>query len=155
MKDRPSPGDPDAASTDTAGRVPSHPATDASAMRKLGSEAGDTERMNISGHDRQGTSEPGSVGAAAEDAYWRRTFGDRDYVDPERGYEYYRPAYRYGWEAGDPQTDRPFEEVESELRNGWEADLMGLEWEQARPAVRDAFEKRSSTAWSDPGNPLE
>ncbi len=154
MADRPNAGDADNSTTDPARRTGTHPAADAAAMRKLGSEAGDTERMNISGHDRQGTTGPGTLWAAAQDAYWRKRFIDREYVDPERDYEYYRPAYRYGWEARDHHGDRAFQDVEQELRQGWDPVRMGLEWQEARPAVRDAFEKRSTTEWSDPGNPL-
>jgi hypothetical protein len=91
---------------------------------------------------------------AAQDTYWRERFSERDYVDPARDYEYYRPAYRYGWESSDRYGGRPFDEVEPELREQWDRDRMGLEWEEARPAVRDAFDKRSATEWSDPGNPL-
>jgi hypothetical protein len=154
VKDRSSPGDAHTPSTDAARRTSTHPAAEAAALRKLGSDAGDTERMNISGHDRQGRSEPGSVGAAAQDSYWRSRFMEREYVDPERGYEYYRPAYCFGWESRDRHADRPFDEVEPELREEWDARRMALEWDEALPAVRDAFEERPATEWSDPGNPL-
>jgi hypothetical protein len=154
VSDRSTPGDADNPVTEAARDTDPSPAADASALRKLGSEAGDTERMNISGHGRQGTTEPGGLGAAAQDSYWRERFIEREYVDPERDYEYYRSAYRYGWESSDRHRDRSFDEVESDLKAGWDPDRAGLEWDEARPAVRDAFEKRSAVEWSDPGNPL-
>jgi hypothetical protein len=154
VTDRPTSGDADTPSTEAARSARTHPAADAAALRKLGSEAGDTERMTSSGHDRQGTSAPGSVGAAAHDSYWRRTFASRDYADPDRDYEYYRPAYRYGWEARDRHGGRSFDEVEQELREAWDRERTGLEWSEALPAIRDAFERPPATGWSDPGNPL-
>jgi hypothetical protein len=42
----------------------------------------------------------------------------------------------------------------AELRDRWDADRMGLGWDEARPAVRDTFETDTATEWSDPGNPL-
>jgi hypothetical protein len=147
-------GDANTPSTEATRHTRTHPAAEARSLRKLGSEPGDTEGINISGHDRQGRSDPASLGAAAHDRYWRQRFKERDYVDPERDYEYYRPAYRYGWESGDRHEESEFDRVEQELREGWDPDKMGLSWEEARPAVRDAFQRRSATEWSDPGNPL-
>lgn len=154
MTDQPTSGDANTPSTDPTQRSGTHPAADASAMRKLGSGAGDPEKMNLSGHGREGTTEPGSPAAARHDIYWRRRFAEREYADESRGYEYYRPAYRYGWESRDRHGEASFDEIELELRAGWEADRKGLPWEEARPAVRDAFEEPPATEWSDPGNPL-
>jgi hypothetical protein len=116
-----------------------HPAAEAGAMRKLGSQAGEG---------------PGSVAGAGPDSFWRKRFATRPYVDPERGYEYYRPAFMYGWESRARHEDRGFDDAEPDLRDRWDADRMGLEWDEARPAVRDAFETDAATEWSDPGNPL-
>lgn len=154
MNDRSNPGDAETPTTDAARQTPAHPAAEASALRKLGSEPGDMERMDSSGHDRQGKSDRRILGAAAQDTYWRSRFTERDYVDPERDYEYYRPAYQYGWESRDRYADRPFHEVEDKLRERWDPQRTGLDWDEALPAVRDAFETESATEWSDPGNPL-
>jgi hypothetical protein len=116
-----------------------HPAAEAGAMRKLGSESGESQR---------------SVAGAGADSFWRKRFPTLPYVDAERGYEYYRPAFRYGWESRTGHEDRNFHDVESELRDRWDAGRTGLAWDEARPAVRDAYETPTNTEWSDPGNPL-
>src|SRR5688572_30517535 len=36
---------------------------------------------------------------SAEDAYWRDNYIHRPYADQTLSYDYYRPAYRYGWES--------------------------------------------------------
>jgi hypothetical protein len=116
-----------------------HPAAEGGAPRKLGSQSGESPR---------------SVAGAGADSFWRKRFATRPYVDPERGYEYYRPAFKYGWESRTRHEDRRFDDVEAELRDRWDADRMGLAWDEARPAARDAFENADYTEWSDPGNPL-
>lgn len=60
----------------------------------------------------------------------------------------------FGREAADQHSGQDFDAVEDELRTGWDEERMGAPWEQARPVVRDAFEERVNTEWSDPGNPL-
>lgn len=116
-----------------------NPSAAAGPLRKLGSQGGETDR---------------SIAGAGADSFWRQRFATRAYVDPERGYEHYRPAYRYGWESRSRHEDREFNEVESRLREEWDAERTGLNWEEARPAVRDAYETPTHTEWSDPGNPL-
>ena len=81
----------------------------------------------------------------AEGDYWRENFRRRPYYEAEREYSHYEPAYRYGWErAGlSEYRNRSFEEVEIDLRRGWEsAEQAPLpSWEDARHPARDAFEK--------------
>lgn len=91
--------------------------------------------------------------AAEQDAFWERSFAERDYTDAERGYDYYRPAYRLGWERA-RQGNLDFDAVEDELRERWEAEPRELGWDRARPAVRDAWERASNTDAGEPGNPL-
>lgn len=102
-------------------------------------------------------SQEAAVRAARHDAHWRRTFGSRPYTDESRGYEHYRPAYQLGWEARERHRGRSFEESEPELRQSWDAEAKQLQWEEARPAVRDAFlrdDDDDATEASTPGNPL-
>jgi hypothetical protein len=81
----------------------------------------------------------------AEGDYWRENFRRRPYYEAEREFAHYEPAYRYGWErAGlSEYRNRSFEEVEIDLRRGWEsAEQTPLpSWEDARHPARDAFEK--------------
>jgi len=54
-----------------------------------------------------------------------------------------RPAYRYGIESGSRYQGKRFDEVETNLRSDWEKNRAssGLNWDQARGAVRDAFDR--------------
>ncbi len=81
---------------------------------------------------------------AAEDAYWRANHAGRAYVLPGMDYdEDYLPAYRYGLAASDQYEGRPFAEVTGEAEKGWDQarGKSRLSWEQAAPAVRDAFDR--------------
>jgi hypothetical protein len=79
-----------------------------------------------------------------EDAFWRKNWSDRTYVDG--GYTYdqdYAPAYRYGLTAYERYPGRPYEDIEHELASGW-GEARGesrLEWEHARPATLDAWQR--------------
>lgn len=91
--------------------------------------------------------------AHEQDAFWQRSFAERHYTDAQRGYDYYRPAYRLGWERA-RRGEADFDAVEDELREQWESERRELGWEEARPAVRDAWHRASNTDDSSPGNPL-
>lgn len=54
----------------------------------------------------------------------------------------YRPAYQYGIRSANEYTDREFDDVEDELRGGWDEDAMS--WDNARPAVRHAWDRWST-----------
>jgi hypothetical protein len=77
----------------------------------------------------------------AELAYWRENYRSRDYVHPARAFEDYAPAYEYGVRSY--QADRGFDEVEPELAGEWDKvrGRSDLEWTDARPAARDAWER--------------
>lgn len=78
-----------------------------------------------------------------EDSYWRDNWQSRPYVTADRGYEFYRPAYRYGVESASLYSGRRFEDLESDLRSGWER-LEGTTqstWEGVKDAVRDAWDR--------------
>jgi uncharacterized protein (TIGR02271 family) len=55
----------------------------------------------------------------------------------------YRPAYRYGVAAVETHEGRSFDEVEPHIRTGWEKEhgTSGLDWDRARGAVRDAYDR--------------
>lgn len=88
------------------------------------------------------------VDAGAEDEYWRGSWQDRSYI--EGGYTYdqdYGPAYRYGVDAFTRYPDRRYDELEPDLSAGW-ADARSdsrLEWDRARHATRDAWQRVSDT----------
>jgi hypothetical protein len=87
-----------------------------------------------------------------EDAYWRDNYNQRPYVEQGARYERYQPAYRYGWEARSRLGTSSWDDNHEDLRQNWEAhpDSLGLDWESAKGAVRDAYER----APLEPGSPV-
>ena len=78
----------------------------------------------------------------SEDAYWQSAYPERPYARADRGYEYYRSAYRYGVDAAVRYQDREWHEVEPELRRVWDFhdDSSRASWEEMHPAIRDAWD---------------
>ncbi|MCD9031126.1 hypothetical protein LDO32_05195 [Luteimonas sp. Y-2-2-4F] len=87
------------------------------------------------------------VDPTVEVDYWRASAPARDYYAPESDYDRdYAPAYRYGTEARNLDA-RGWEDAEPELRDRWE-EARGaslLSWNQARPAVEDAYARTDRT----------
>jgi hypothetical protein len=84
-----------------------------------------------------------SINPTVEDEYWRTNYESRPYVTSGAVYDEYRPAYRYGWESYGRYRGRRFEDVEDDLRLGWD-DYKGssrLTWEKAKDATRDAWHR--------------
>jgi hypothetical protein len=88
-----------------------------------------------------------------EEEYWRNNYGSRPYASADRGFEFYRPAYRYGIESARRFHGKQWNEVEPELARGWEtfkgggwAEFKGERkaestWESVKAAVRDAWDR--------------
>lgn len=98
-----------------------------------------------------------NVNPTEEDAYWRGNYSSRPYIDKGARYEDYQPAYQYGWESRSRSQGRGFEDMESELRTGWEGNKPRLGWDKARPAVRDAWDRidtrQSTSSTAQPSAP--
>lgn len=79
----------------------------------------------------------------AEDSFWRDSWSTRPYAVADRGYDYYRPAYRYGHESAGRYQGRQWNDVESDLRTGWDRyEHRGQStWENVKDAVRDAWDR--------------
>ena len=81
----------------------------------------------------------------AEDAYWRDNYAGRDYVEAGTSYDEYSPAYRYGVDAYSRYPDCNF----TMLKRNWGRDWgtargrSSLEWERAKHASRDAWQRLS------------
>ena len=79
-----------------------------------------------------------------EDEHWRNEFPTRSYAaGSAHGWDHYEPAFRLGYERYPEYHGRSFDEVEPEFAHHW-TEARGesaLEWEDARPATRDAFER--------------
>jgi hypothetical protein len=86
-----------------------------------------------------------SIDPSAEDAYWREHYSDRPYVKDDASYDDYAPAFGMGWTAYERFPDRPFDTVESDLGRDWNERRANsnLEWEEAKHAARDAWERVS------------
>jgi hypothetical protein len=85
------------------------------------------------------------VNPTVEDAYWRSNYNRRPYVKAGESYDKYQPAYRYGWEGRSRHAGKKFDEVERELERDWATQRGNcpLDWQGAKPAVRDAWERET------------
>ena len=80
-----------------------------------------------------------------EDNYWHENFSSLPYALGPDYYDRFRPAFRYGFESGSHHLGRTWEEAESDLEAGWtrypRRDQQSPTWDQARNAVRDAWDR--------------
>lgn len=79
-----------------------------------------------------------------DDSYWRTNFRNRPYASAgDRDYEYYRPAYRFGYDAANRYEGRDWTDVETDLATSWGTyEHRGMStWDQMRDAVRDAWDR--------------
>jgi hypothetical protein len=95
----------------------------------------------------------GTHGWSSERDYWRETYRTRPYA--ERGGEFseYEPGYRYGFESGQRHRGRDWQEVEPELRSGWDryehrGDNRST-WDQVKDSVRDAWHRVTGSGDSE------
>lgn len=79
-----------------------------------------------------------------EDTYWRTNYRGRPYASSgTHEYEFYRPGYRYGYEAANRYEGRNWNDVEPDLSRNWNSyEHRGTStWEQVKDAVRDAWDR--------------
>jgi hypothetical protein len=83
---------------------------------------------------------------AIEDTYWRDNHASRPYARKDVAFDQYQPAYRAGVESFNRNPTRSFDDVEPELGRDWgrARGSSSLEWEHARPAARDAWDRLSN-----------
>ncbi|MDP3229921.1 MAG: hypothetical protein Q8N13_18385 [Acidovorax sp.] len=88
------------------------------------------------------------VDPVAEDSYWRDNYASRPYATAGAHYDNYQPAYRFGMDSYSKYPGRSFDDVEPELSRDWGAARgpSSLEWENARHASRDAWQRVSNAA---------
>jgi hypothetical protein len=88
-----------------------------------------------------------------EDSWWRGNFSSRPYATG-RDYEEFRPAYEYGYESGLHHMGREWNDVESDLRTGWEKFEgrrgAGSTWDSVKHAIRDAWHRVTGKHDLDP-----
>ena len=100
---------------------------------------------------RSTSTSPGSSGLVgtedwnAERDYWRTNFSSRPYARTDRPFEAYEPAYRYGYESANRYGGRQWQDVERDLRSGWDRyEHRGSSkstWEEIKDATRDAWDR--------------
>src|SRR4029450_671464 len=79
-----------------------------------------------------------------EDAYWRTNYRGRPYASSgAHDYDFYRPGYRYGYDAAYRYEGRNWNDVESDLSTNWNThEHRGTsKWEQVKAAVRAAWDR--------------
>ncbi len=78
-----------------------------------------------------------------EEQYWRNVWHLRPYVVADRGFDFYRGGYRYGFEAALRNRGRRWDDVESELQRDWDDyEYRGTSrWEHVKDAVRDGWDR--------------
>jgi hypothetical protein len=86
---------------------------------------------------------PTRIDWSTDEPYWREHFRSRPYADQTRGFDYYRPGYKYSYDAANRLGRRSWDEAEPELRRGWESyEGRGeSKWEQVKDSVRDAWDR--------------
>lgn len=90
-----------------------------------------------------------SVDPTGEAEYWRDSYTTRPYYSKDYDYDTdYAPAYAYGNTVRSQYAGRKWDDsLEAEIKQGWEATKAKsrLTWEQAKAAVRDAFDRSDRT----------
>lgn len=86
-----------------------------------------------------------SYNVVEEETYWEQNYRERPYVEEGHDFDRYRSAYRYGAESYSINPEQSFEDLEPSLRNNWNIarGKSTMEWNEAREAARDAFERLS------------
>ena len=88
------------------------------------------------------------IDPTGEAQYWESAHASRPYYDNKYTYDDYNPAYAYGDDVRARYVGRKWDDsLESEIRDGWETAKAKsrLTWEQAKDAVRDAFDRSDRT----------
>ena len=88
-----------------------------------------------------GTAGTGAFDWGSEERYWRDNWSTRPYAHADRTFDYYRPAYQYGVESATRYRGRDWNDVESDLRSGWDRFEHRSQntWDNIKDAVRDAW----------------
>jgi hypothetical protein len=83
------------------------------------------------------------IDAAKEATYWRDHYRSRPYAGCGANHDDFGPAYAYALHAYRQHAGRPFDSLAETLAADWPARCgrSSLNWAQACPAVRDAWER--------------
>lgn len=77
------------------------------------------------------------------ESYWRQNWHTRPYADADRDFDYYRPAYRYGYDAAHNNRIRDWEELHPQLQSGWGTQEYSgkTTWDSVKDAVEDGWRR--------------
>ncbi|MBE3073436.1 MAG: hypothetical protein IMZ75_00585 [Actinobacteria bacterium] len=78
-----------------------------------------------------------------QDEYWASNYSTRPYTSADRGYDYYRPGYRYGADSAVRYRGKSWSSIEPDLERGWEnyrGDAKST-WQDIKDAVRDGWDR--------------
>ncbi len=80
---------------------------------------------------------------ATDDEHWRTQYASRPYVQADRSYDYYAPAYRYGTESAHQHANRSWDDAQSDLERGWDSarGTSTSAWAEVKDAARDAWDR--------------
>ena len=82
------------------------------------------------------------VDPTVEEAYWRETYAKEPYYAQSRDFDFYRPAYRTGYEGRVKYHGRSFDEVEDDLRQDYINNNGRIDsWNEVRDATRAAWNR--------------
>jgi outer membrane lipoprotein SlyB len=89
-----------------------------------------------------------AVNPTVEDAYWRDNYATQPWVERNRTYNDYQPAFRTGYEgyARHGVSGKTYDQVESDLRKDYEKTKGKTElgWDKAKAATRAAWHRVES-----------
>jgi hypothetical protein len=96
------------------------------------------------------------VDPTVELEYWEAHYKTRPYVRPESPFDDYEPAYRTGYEGWFRYHGDRYEDVEHKLRKDYESKSnLRLKWENAKDAVRDAWDRLADAVSEDDDVPKD
>jgi hypothetical protein len=78
-----------------------------------------------------------------ERTWWRDNYQSRPYAKADRGFDTYEPGYRYGFESAQRYRGRNWNDVENDLRTGWDR----YEYRGAHPSTWDHIKDSVKDAW--------
>lgn len=105
--------------------------------------------FNSSNQNRHDTHTSTTTGSSVGDwnserDWWRDNYSSRPYARADRGFDQYEPGYRYGYESANRYRGRNWNDVEPDLRNGWNNyEHRGANkstWDEIKDSVKDAWD---------------
>ncbi len=117
-----------------------------SASAVIAQDSQDGEDTNINSVTDRTISNQNTMNWDSEDNYWRSNYRSRPYYNNNIDYTNVQPAYRYGFESYTRFSGRPYNEVESDLKSGWDKARgnTGMYWSDVSGAVKDSYERLST-----------